>query len=58
MLEASVCLSLPDPRCEMILCYSGTEKQSLLVLEKVQGGETDPDALVQHPKLHNLAVVS
>jgi len=29
MLEASVCLSLPDPRGEVMVCYSGAEKQSL-----------------------------
>jgi len=57
-------LILPDPRCEMMVCYSDVENQSLPVLKKVQLGEFSRDALSQHSiciswlKLHESYVCS
>jgi len=33
-------LNLPDPRCEMMVCYLGAESQSLPVLKKVPLGDS------------------
>jgi len=51
MPEVGGRLNLPDPRREMMVCYSGAENQSLPVREKVQLGDSSPDALSQHSTL-------
>jgi len=51
MPEAGRRLDLPDPRREMMVCYSGAENQSLPVRKKVQLGDSSPDALSQHSTL-------
>jgi len=45
-------LNLPDPCYEMMVCYSGAENQSLLVLKKLQLGEPNPDVLSEHSTLY------
>jgi len=45
-------LNLPDPHCEMMVCYSGAEDQSLPVLKKVQLGGSSPDELSQYSTLY------
>jgi len=49
MPEVGGRLNLPDPRCEMMVCYSGAENQSLPVRKKVQLGDSSPDALRSIP---------
>ena len=58
MLEAGGRLNLPDPRREMMVCYSGAENQSLPVLKRVQLSESSPDALSQHFTLYKLVEAS
>jgi len=53
MPEAGGRLNLPDPRREMMVCYSGAENQSLPVRKKrLKGGEPVAvlcDALIEPP---------
>jgi len=52
MLGAGRRLNLPDPRCEMMVCYSGAKNQSLPVRKKVQLGDSSPDVLSQYSTLY------